>query len=141
MEIKGRIVQILEPMGGISKSTGKEWKKQEYILETNDSQYPRKICFNLWGDTIDRANLQMNEEVTVQVDIESREFNGRWYTDVKGWRVDRGIEQPPMGQPVGYQQQPMGGYATAPSNATVMQQPASGLAGAAQQGAGDDLPF
>lgn len=89
MEIKGKIIQVMEPIGGISKSTGKEWKKQEYILETTDSQYPRKICFNLWGDVMDRANIQLGEDVTVQVDIESREFNGRWYTDVKGWRVDR----------------------------------------------------
>lgn len=138
MEIKGKIIQVMEPIGGISKSTGKEWKKQEYILETTDSQYPRKICFNLWGDVIDRANIQLGEDVTVQVDIESREFNGRWYTDVKGWRVDRG-DQTQAPSVSDYNQpytQPATGYA-APNNYNAPQQPSSGLS----EGAGDDLPF
>lgn len=91
MEIQGKIVQILPLQSGVGKASGKEWKKQDYILETLESQFPRKICFNLWGDVIDRTALQVGEDVTVQVDIESREFNGRWYTDVKGWRVDRGL--------------------------------------------------
>lgn len=91
MEIQGKIVQVLALQSGVGKASGKEWKKQEYVLETLESQYPRKICFNLWGDLIDRAALQVGEDVTVQIDLESREFNGRWYTDVKGWRVDRGL--------------------------------------------------
>lgn len=90
MEIQGKIIQVLPLQSGVGKASGKEWKKQDYILETIDS-FPKKICFNLWGDAIDRAQLQVGEEVTVQIDIESREFNGRWYTDVKGWRVDRGF--------------------------------------------------
>lgn len=90
MEIQGKIIQVLPLQSGIGKASGKEWKKQEYVLETID-QFPKKICFNLWGDAIDRAQLHEGEDVTVQIDIESREFNGRWYTDVKGWRVDRGF--------------------------------------------------
>ena len=91
MEIQGKIVQILPLQSGVGKASGKEWKKQEFVLETLESQFPRKICFNLWGDLIDRTALQVGEDVTVQVDLESREYNGRWYTDVKGWRVDRGL--------------------------------------------------
>lgn len=101
MEIQGKIIQVLALQSGVGKASGKEWKKQEYVLETLESQFPRKICFNLWGDLIDRTALQVGEDVTVQVDIESREFNGRWYTDVKGWRVDRGLVslQNPMQAP------------------------------------------
>lgn len=91
MELQGRIVQILPLQSGVGKASGKEWKKQEFIIEIPDGQYSRKVCFNLWGDLIDRTALQVGEEVTVQIDLESREFNGRWYTDVKGWRVDRGL--------------------------------------------------
>jgi Protein of unknown function (DUF3127). len=64
------------------------WKKQEYILET-DAAYPKKICFNAWGDKVDQFNIQEGEELVVSVDLESREFNGRWYTDVRAWKVDR----------------------------------------------------
>lgn len=91
MEIQGKIIKILPLQSGVGKASGKEWRKQEYILETLDAQFPRKICFNLWGDNIERTALQLGEDVTVQIEIESREFNERWYTDVRGYRVDRGF--------------------------------------------------
>ena len=56
MEIQGKIVQILPLQSGVGKASGKEWKKQEFVLETLESQFPRKICFNLWGDLIDPAS-------------------------------------------------------------------------------------
>lgn len=147
MEIQGKIIQVLPLQSGVGKASGKEWKKQDYILETIDS-FPKKICFNLWGDAIDRAQLQVGEEVTVQVDVESREFNGRWYTDVKGWRVDRGfvsLAAPAMGAPAqaapappAYTppQQPIGGQNPFAAAATV---PSSSVGVAPM--AGDDLPF
>lgn len=99
MEIQGKIIEVLPLQSGVGKASGKEWKKQEYILETLDAQFPKKICFNLWGDNVDRVGLQVGEDVTVQIDLESREFNGRWYTDVRAWRVDRGLTSLAMPQP------------------------------------------
>lgn len=87
MEIKGRIIQILPLQSGMSKA-GNEWKKQEYILET-DAQYPKKVCFNLFGDKIDQYPMTVGEEVVISLDVESREFNGRWYTDLRAWKVDK----------------------------------------------------
>jgi len=84
MEIKGKIVQVLEEKSGTSAKGG--WRKQEYVLETQD-QYPKKICFMAWGDKIDDFAIKENQELEVSIDIESREFNGRWYTDVKAWKV------------------------------------------------------
>ena len=86
MEIKGKIIELLSEKSG--QSANGEWRKQEYILET-DGQYPKKICFMAWGDKIDQFNIQKGETVAVEVDLESREYNGRWYTDVKAWRVSR----------------------------------------------------
>lgn len=84
MEIKGKIISILPLASGTSaKGT---WKKQEYILQTTE-QYPKKICFVVWGDKIDEYALNTNDSVEVSIDIESREYNGRWYTDVKAWKV------------------------------------------------------
>jgi hypothetical protein len=84
MEIKGKIISILPLATGTSaKGT---WKKQEYILQTTE-QFPKKICFVVWGDKIDEYALKTNDSVEVSIDIESREFNGRWYTDVKAWKV------------------------------------------------------
>ena len=88
MEIKGRIIHVLPLQEGVSKA-GNPWKKQEYVLETEE-QYPRKVCFNLFGDKVDQY-------------LESREFNGRWYTDVRAWKIEKSApvaqgvpDMPPM---------------------------------------------
>ncbi|MGL4992726.1 MAG: DUF3127 domain-containing protein [Bacteroidales bacterium] len=100
MEIRGRIINLLPLQSGQGKNG--EWRKQDYILETLD-QYPKKICFNLWGDKINQYPVAIGDEVIVHFDVESREFNGRWYTDVKGWKIDRADAQQQYSAP---QQQP-----------------------------------
>jgi hypothetical protein len=85
MEIKGKIIQVLPPQGGISKS-GNHWKKQEYILLTPEDQ-PSKVKFDLFGDLVDKFPLTVGDIVTIDINIESREYNGRWYTDVHAYHV------------------------------------------------------
>jgi hypothetical protein len=91
LDVVGKIVQVLDLQTGTSVRG--DWKKQEFILETEE-QYPRKICISLWGDRInDIAGVQIGGElITVSVTLESREFNGRWYTDVRGWRIQRATQ-------------------------------------------------
>jgi len=67
---------------------GSTWEKQEYIIEV-PGQYPKKVCFNLWGDKIGKFNIQNGDDVTIAVDVESREYNGRWYTDIRAWNVTK----------------------------------------------------
>ncbi len=88
MEITGKIIAVLPAQGGTSKN-GNEWKKQEYVLETHE-QYPKKVCFQIFGaDRIDQAAIQLGEELTVSFDIDSREYNGRWFTNINAWKVAR----------------------------------------------------
>ena len=87
MEIKGKIIQVLPLQSGTSK-VGNPWKKQEYVLETQD-QYPRKVKFDFFGDRVDQFPLAIGDTVTVSFDLESREFNGRWYTDVRAWKAEK----------------------------------------------------
>ncbi len=95
MEITGKIIAVLPERGGISK-TGNEWKTQEYVLETHE-QYPKKLCFNVFGaDKIAQFNIQAGDELTVSFDINAREYNGRWYNDIRAWKVERGSAIPPM---------------------------------------------
>ena len=86
MEIKGKIIELLPEQSG--QSANGDWRKQEYILET-ESQYPKKICFIAWGEKIDQFNIKKDEIIQISIDLESREYNGRWYTDVKAWKVSR----------------------------------------------------
>lgn len=85
MEIKGKIVQILPEVTGMGKKGN--WTKQEFILEI-PGQYAKKICFTMWGKAILEAGLSEGETVTAHIDIESREYNGRWYTEVKAWKIE-----------------------------------------------------
>jgi hypothetical protein len=87
MEISGKIVQVLAEQGGTSQRG--PWKKREYILETME-KYPKKVCLAVWNDDVDQFNIKLGEQVTASINIESREYNGRWYTDVKIWKLDRG---------------------------------------------------
>lgn len=91
MEIKGKIILALPEQSGVSKS-GNNWKKREYVLETMET-YPRKVHFDLFGDRADQYPLNVGEVVNLSFDIESREYNGRWFTSIRGWKVDK--EQSP----------------------------------------------
>jgi hypothetical protein len=100
LELSGKIVEILEVKSG--QSANGEWRKQEYVLET-EAQYPKKVCFMAWGDKIDQFNIQQGETVAVSIDLESREYNGRWYTDVKAWKVSRNGNDANSSQSVNFQ--------------------------------------
>ena len=89
MEITGKIIAVLPARSGVSARTGSEWKVQEYVLETQE-QYPRKMCFDVFGsDKIDQFNIQLGEVLTVSFDIDAREYQGRWYNSIRAWKVDR----------------------------------------------------
>lgn len=89
MQIKGRIVTALPEASGVNKA-GKPWRKREFVLETQES-YPKKIAFVVMNDRIDQMNIQAGSLYTVDVDAESREFNGKWYTTLTGWKATPGI--------------------------------------------------
>lgn len=86
MEVKGKIIQQLMGQSGMGKKG--QWRKQEYIVETF-SQYPKKICIGVWGDKIDQFNLHVGDSINAAVEIESREYNGKWYTEVRAWKCDK----------------------------------------------------
>lgn len=86
LELTGKILQKLPVQEGTSARG--PWSKQEFILETQES-YPRKICISVFGsDKVkDLASYEAGDIVKASINIESREYNGRWYTDVRAWRI------------------------------------------------------
>ncbi len=92
MKITGIVKEILDEVSG--KSAKGDWRKREFILET-EGKYPKQICMVQWGDHIDDQAVGLGEKVTVSIDLSSREHNGRWYTDVKAWKVEREAGQKP----------------------------------------------
>jgi hypothetical protein len=96
MEIKGKVIQLLPLQSGMGKKG--EWKKQEFIVEM-PGQYPKKVCLSCWGDKIDQFRVTVGDMVTVSVDLESREYNGRWFTEARAWKISKtngGSESAPI---------------------------------------------
>ena len=88
MEFTGRIIQVLEPRGGVSNRTGNPWKTQEFVIEESMGQYPKRMVFNVFGEeNLNRFNIQMGQELTISFDINAREYNGRWFNDIRAWNV------------------------------------------------------
>lgn len=85
MQLTAKLIQVLPVQTGQGKNG--QWKKQDVIVET-DGQYPKKVCISIWGDKADEKTLQAGNNLKIDFDVESREYNGKWYTDVKAWKVE-----------------------------------------------------
>ncbi len=85
MELKGRVIQLLPIQTGMGKKG--QWQKQDFILET-EGQYPKKVCLSLWGAKIDEYDLVEGLVCTCHVELESREYNSRWYTEARAWKIE-----------------------------------------------------
>ena len=85
MQLTAKLTQLLPIQTGTGKNG--EWKKQDIIVET-DGQYPKKVCISIWGDKINEGQLQIGNILKIDFDIESREYNSKWYTDIKAWKME-----------------------------------------------------
>ena len=155
MEIQGKIIAVLPTRSGTS-ARGTQWSSQTAVIETQE-QYPKKLAFDVINDKIDKLNIQFGEILTVQFDINAREYNGRWFNSVNAWNVIRHTQQDPA-QSGGFSgnvqsgaqaaQQAMASSANAdgftnPMNQQNLFPPAqqSAQQQAQQRGNSDDLPF
>ena len=122
MELEGRIVRKLNVQSGTSARGA--WAKQEFIFEYQEGNYPSQVCMNVWGEdkVRDLDKYQVGDKVKISFNLSSREYNGRWYTDVRAWRIE------PAGQ------QPAGYAAPAPASMPTADDLSSPLSD-------DDLPF
>ena len=87
MDITGKLVLQLEEQGGEGKNG--PWKKRNFVLETSADKYPKKVCITAWSDQADQImKIGIGSTVKVSFDLESREYNGKWYTDAKAWKIE-----------------------------------------------------
>lgn len=93
MEIQGKIIAVLPTRSGTS-ARGTQWSSQTAVIETQE-QYPKKLAFDVINDKIEQLNIQLGEILTVQFDINAREYNGRWFNSVNAWNVIRQTQQAP----------------------------------------------
>ena len=135
MELEGRIARKLNVQTGTSARGA--WAKQEFILEYQEGNFPSQVCMNVWGDdkVKELDKYQVGDKVKVSFNLSSREYNGRWYTDVRAWRIEPANAAPAQGydpaQSAGSYSAPIATPASAPMpSADDMSSPVE-----------DDLPF
>jgi hypothetical protein len=85
LELTGKLIETLPIQTGEGRNG--PWKKQDIIIETG-GEYPKKICLSIWGDRLKDVPLQEGNDYKFAIDLESREFKGRWYTNVKAYRIE-----------------------------------------------------
>jgi hypothetical protein len=86
LEITGKVFKILDVQKG--ESSRGPWQKGGFVMET-ESNFPKKVCITVWGDGLNQVNnMKEGDTVKASIDIESREYNDRWYTDVKAWKME-----------------------------------------------------
>ena len=109
LELEGRIARKLPVQQGTSARGA--WAKQEFIFEYQEGNFPSQICMNVWGDdkVRDLDKYQVGDKVKISFNLSSREYNGRWYTDVRAWRIE------PAGQQQAYAAQAAPAPAPMPS--------------------------
>jgi hypothetical protein len=96
-EITGKVMLLLPEQSGTGKNG--QWLRQDFVIETEE-QFPRKVCFSAWGDKVALVkSMKPGTYVKVSFNIESREFNSRWYTDLRIWKVESADTLPASGHP------------------------------------------
>lgn len=102
--IIGRVIAILPKASGTS-ANGKEWSRATIVVEqpSNDSKFTRKVVLSNLRNADEFGALEVGTLAKFYVDIESREYNGRWYTDVTCWKWEvtgaEALQPQPQPQP------------------------------------------
>ena len=128
LELEGRIVRKMGVQTGTSARGA--WSKQEFVFEYQEGNFPTQVCMNVWGEdkVRDLDKYQVGDKVKISFNLSSREYNGRWYTDVRAWRIEPAGSQPAA-------------PAQTPGFATPMSAPMPSVDDMSSPLSEDDLPF
>lgn len=123
VKITGQITQVLPIQQGVSQRTGNAWMSQEYVIQHDFGQYPKFLNFRVFGQAkISELNIQLGQQVTLSLDLNAHENNGRWYNEISAFKVEYpqmqgvmpqqqmqgGMQMPPMQAPPQHQMPPQG---------------------------------
>ena len=79
MEIKGKIIQV--DTLKIGESNNIQWKRQGFVIDTI-GKYSNKVYLTAWGNKFNYSLLEVGNEVILECDAQSKEYNGNWYTNI-----------------------------------------------------------
>lgn len=96
LEITATLIQVMPEVTGQGQKG--PWVKQKFVVETTTEKFPKKICFSIWGEkTAALRDLKPRTPIKVFFNLESREYQGRWYTEARAWQI--GPASPSTHQP------------------------------------------
>lgn len=90
MYIQGKVINVFDIQSG--ESPRGNWKKREFILETY-AKISKKVCLVIKGELVDTINVSVGDSLKVSIDIESREYKERWYTEVRAWKIEPAVNE------------------------------------------------
>ena len=131
LELEGRISRKEARQSG--QSARGSWVKQDFILEYQDGSFPAEVCFTSFGNekVAELDKFQVGDLVKVSFNLRAREYNGRWYNDVRVWRISpAGQSRPQAAAPA-----PQVSYGAAPAPAPSLEDMP------AEDDGSNDLPF
>lgn len=140
MEFEGTLVKELPLESGVSANTGKEWRKKTWVFETQSGSFTNNIAVTAFNDRIDNLRFEMGKRYIVSIDVSSREYNGKWYNDIRAYSY-RPADEVPTGD--NFSQPVSQAAATAPVSGPSFGTPASSASTDpfANDNNTDDLPF
>lgn len=140
MELTIKVTKILDPASGVSSRSGEQWIKNSFV-GTTQGEYPKTVCFTVMGqERWDKMGIKVGGNFAVSFDPESREWNGKYFTDLSAWKA----VNLDAGQSAQTQQPAVQAPTAAPSPQPA---PANGVSpfptadAAPADGSSDDLPF
>ena len=142
LEIQGKLVKLLSPVTGEGRNGA--WTKQEFVIETFE-QYPKKVCISVWSEKINQLQrFQLGDDLKVSFNAESREYNDRWYTELRAWKIDPASANTATSgsfEPANAGQNAYARPSGTPNEPANNFQPVSSPADSFLSGDQDDLPF
>ncbi len=86
METTAKLTQITNATEGTSQKG--PWRKATVVFETQE-QYPKTIAVDFFNTRLEQATkIPLGTVCKVGFDISSREFNGKWYTNLNGFSIE-----------------------------------------------------
>ena len=88
LKINGIVVKILPETSGVSASSGKEWSKRDFVIQESEGQYPKQVAFTAFNKPEMIADMRVDDEVEVGFNVESREYQGKYFSNITAWKVN-----------------------------------------------------
>ena len=121
MEFEGKVLEILPPVSG--QSARGTWERQTVVFEQPKKQFAKEVAVTFMNKAQEVSTLRVGESYIVSFEIESRNYQGRWYTDVRAWRVQPMQAQPPMSDMPPFMEEPEPSYSVGASAGVVDDMP------------------